>query len=697
MWEHNPKPWRQLQSYLKARTRIIGILVSSILLLVFGFFFARNFFETKVKETIQREVAQINATHAVALSIKGVEVSLNGVKLSKLILGKQPWLELDGVSVTISLNPFSDFLRPSSINVDHGHLNLPTETKRWPATINRILERLNREGTTQASSNKRVISVLLPKKLAVSFTEFQWFDVQKPILSLRKAAAVVNVFERRLATRVEDIVVLDRIKERFFELELRLLGARNFQLNIRQREDFKGKPFWSASCNLLQNPVSVRCDVDADRLPDLVLSYFQSKLGKVFAPGFKGGVGVEAIDGRNLRKLRFSIQGILERIYLEHPALAVTPVGPINIRSHLDVDVDLDQRSASAGKSELFVFSPNHLGGLGIPVATEFAVNLTPSQGDFGWPIGSFQLTADRVHCESILQTLPENFAPELVGFQMEGDAALRAQIELNSDGAKFSISGSRFNCVVTSAPEMYSSTYLLGPFVIERETPSGKITIPVDPARPYFMAYKDIPPLVRSAFISSEDTGFFRHKGVEIGALVGAVERNAEEKRAAVGGSTITMQTVKNLFLARDKTLSRKMQEIFLAWHLEKTISKERILEIYLNMVEFGPGLYGIGRASQRFFSKDPSLLTLKEAIYLASLLPAPIPRYRYFCKGELTPNYNRIIRQLLDRMRALGRITPEQHASAIVEKLEFSKIEREAGCSQIDKHQEDSGTDDF
>lgn len=156
-------------------------------------------------------------------------------------------------------------------------------------------------------------------------------------------------------------------------------------------------------------------------------------------------------------------------------------------------------------------------------------------------------------------------------------------------------------------------------------------------------------------------------------------------------------MQTVKNLFLARDKTLSRKMQEIFLAWHLEKTISKERILEIYLNMVEFGPGLYGIGRASQRFFSKDPSLLTLKEAIYLASLLPAPIPRYRYFCKGELTPNYNRIVRQLLDRMRALGRITPEQHAAAIAEKLEFSKIEREAGCGQIDKHPEDNATDDF
>jgi membrane peptidoglycan carboxypeptidase len=203
-------------------------------------------------------------------------------------------------------------------------------------------------------------------------------------------------------------------------------------------------------------------------------------------------------------------------------------------------------------------------------------------------------------------------------------------------------------------------------------------------------VAYADIPELVRSAFVSSEDTGFFRHRGVEVGAIIGAAERNAEANRAAIGGSTITMQTVKNLFLARDKTLSRKLQEVFLAWHLERAISKERILEIYLNMVEFGPGLYGIGRASQKFFGKHPRELSLKESIYLASLLPAPIPRFRYFCKGELTPNYARIVRQLLDRMLTLGRITSAQHAAATSETLEFSRLERESesACARIASH---------
>jgi membrane peptidoglycan carboxypeptidase len=141
-------------------------------------------------------------------------------------------------------------------------------------------------------------------------------------------------------------------------------------------------------------------------------------------------------------------------------------------------------------------------------------------------------------------------------------------------------------------------------------------------------------------------------------------------------------MQTVKNLFLARDKTISRKAQELFLPWHLEHVISKERILEIYLNMVEFGPGLYGIGRASQRFFDKAPKDLTLKESIYLASLLPAPVARYRYYCKGEVTPNYDKILRQLLDRMLGLGRITADQHEEAISETLRFSPTDRDTTC---------------
>lgn len=682
MWQRDPTPWRVALSKIRENTRALSVLGGTLLLVVIACGLILEGFEEKIRDTIRDEVARIKSRTGIVIGIQNIDVGFKSVELSRVTIGQQPWLELDQIAVSISLNPFADFLRPDTINVGVAKLKLPRDKENWPIEVQKIADRLFKSGPAKTRSKVAIVPLFLPKRLSLNLNQFVWTDVLKPVLNLSDVGISMNFIDKRVAIRAGEIVAFDRIKERFLEIEARLPGGRNLQLNVRKRPDFRGRPLWSASCNMLQNPMSGRCDVDADRLPDLVLSYFQSKMGKVFVPGFHGGIGIEAIDGMTLRQLRLSVHGVLENIYIEHPALAVNPVGPINIRSNIDIDVNMNNRSASAGKSELFVFSPTEPGGLGIPVSTEFSLRLNHDSSDFSLPMGDFQLNADRVHCASILKTIPESFAPELSGFELEGQAALRAQIQLDKDGAKFSISGSSFNCDVTSAPEMYSTAYLLGPFVIERDTPSGKITIPVDPARPYYVAYRDVPALVRSAFVSSEDTGFFSHQGVEIGALVGAVQKNAEAKRAAVGGSTITMQTVKNLFLARDKTLSRKMQEIFLAWHLERTISKERILEIYLNMVEFGPGLFGIGRASQKFFSKDPSELSLKEAIYLASLLPAPIPRYRYFCKGELTPNYNRIIKQLLDRMLALGRISAAQHAVAVAEKIEFSKLERDAAC---------------
>ena len=104
--------------------------------------------------------------------------------------------------------------------------------------------------------------------------------------------------------------------------------------------------------------------------------------------------------------------------------------------------------------------------------------------------------------------------------------------------------------------------------------------------------------------------------------------------------------------------------------------------------MVEFGPNLYGIGLASQKFFGQSFKQISLKQAVYLASLLPAPIPRYRYFCQGAISSNYNRVLQQLLDRMLSLGFISAAQHQEAIAEPLTFSNTERASSCGlgQVD-----------
>jgi hypothetical protein len=689
VWQIDPPPENRSQSVASSRLRLALGLIFGAMILGATFYFAADAVAAKIARKLKEQIQYARSRHGLIIDYQTMDVGVGFVTLAKLTIGGQPWLDVEGLRVDLSLNPFSDFLRPAKVTMKKVKINVPASEESWPDELKKLKKRLVEDKKLKTTSQVFAGAAFLPKRLEIFLDRLDWSDDHKSILNMDTVSMTLRARERRFALRTLSVVALDRVKESFIETEINREPDQQIRLNIRGRPEFKGKPDWSASCLIRRDPLSGKCDVDAGRLPDLLLTPFQSRLGKAFKPGYRGGVGVEALDGTNLKRIRLSTRGVLENIIVDHPALSLSPVGPVNIRTNMNLDIDVQESSISAADSELFVFAPGAEDGEGVRLSAEFALSLAKNYGMQILPRGNLQLHAEKIDCSALIHTIPHSFAPEFLGFEMDGAAALRAQINLDDKGAKFSISGSRFDCNVIKTPEMYSADYLASAFVIERQTPAGKITIPVDPARPYFVSYTDIPVLVRSAFISSEDTGFFSHQGVEIGAIVGAVEKNAEVKRAAVGGSTITMQTVKNLFLARDKTLSRKLQEMFLAWHLERTITKERILEIYLNMVEFGPGLYGIGRASQKFFSKDPRDLTLKEAIYLASLLPAPIPRYRYFCAGELTPNYNKIVKQLLDRMLALGRITVLQHQAALAEKLEFSKIERESACADVRAHQ--------
>lgn len=133
------------------------------------------------------------------------------------------------------------------------------------------------------------------------------------------------------------------------------------------------------------------------------------------------------------------------------------------------------------------------------------------------------------------------------------------------------------------------------------------------------------LPPHVPDAFVALEDPGFPHHKGVHLLALNNSLEQNVEAKHILRGGSTITMQLVRNLWLSRHQTVQRKGREIILAWMLEGCLSKREILELYLNAIEFGPDTYGIGAGSQKWFDSGPGNLTLEEAFYLAHILPAP------------------------------------------------------------------------
>ena len=179
------------------------------------------------------------------------------------------------------------------------------------------------------------------------------------------------------------------------------------------------------------------------------------------------------------------------------------------------------------------------------------------------------------------------------------------------------------------------------------------------------------LPDYVPAAFIAIEDQRFRWHPGFDPVGMVRAMVANMRAGRVVQGGSTITQQLAKNLFLTPDQTLRRKGQELMLAVWLEMKFSKDEILALYLNRVYFGAGAYGIEAASQRYFDKSAKDLTVGEAALLAGLLKAP-SRYSPVSESERAAARATVV---LDEMEESGVITPEQRAAAVLEPVRVSR----------------------
>lgn len=136
---------------------------------------------------------------------------------------------------------------------------------------------------------------------------------------------------------------------------------------------------------------------------------------------------------------------------------------------------------------------------------------------------------------------------------------------------------------------------------------------------------YGAISPALKRAVLVAEDVNFFSHRGFALDEMQNALEDALRDHELPRGASTITQQLAKNLWLSKSRNPMRKAREALLTWQIEHTLSKRRILELYLSVVEFGPGLYGVGAASQRYFGKTPADLDEREAAQLAAVLPNP------------------------------------------------------------------------
>jgi len=190
-----------------------------------------------------------------------------------------------------------------------------------------------------------------------------------------------------------------------------------------------------------------------------------------------------------------------------------------------------------------------------------------------------------------------------------------------------------------------------------------------VKPSKPIrlWVPLKKISSNLQKAVLISEDDTFYHHNGINWTEMKAAFRKNVQRRGYARGASTISMQLARNAFLSKEKTLIRKIREIIVARRIEKVLSKGQIFEIYLNIVEWGPNIYGAEAAAGYYFGKSAGDLNMAEASLLAAILPNP---NRFNPKTRM-PTAKRFQRRVLMLLRNAKMIAPEDYEALLVEPI--------------------------
>ncbi|MBJ6111424.1 transglycosylase domain-containing protein [Hymenobacter sp. BT523] len=347
---------------------------------------------------------------------------------------------------------------------------------------------------------------------------------------------------------------------------------------------------------------------------------------------------------------------------LYHPKLAANEIEVK--RGGLDFVAKLGRGTAALEKGSQITVNK-------IVLYPEISVRMKPSRAV------SINVTSAETEANDFFASLPTGIFDEVRGTQGTGTLTYRMSGSLDMaqvDSLKFDSSLKGKNFKLTSFGEE-DLNKLNTPFVqtVYNDKGDSVRTFVVGPPNPDFVPYNEVSPYLIHAITTAEDPRFFTHKGFMEKAFVKSAIQNIKEKRFARGGSTLSMQLVKNVFLTRQKTVARKIEEALIVWLLENThlASKQRMFEVYLNIIEWGPskyrwpsgkrGVYGVKDAALFYYGKRPSELNLAESLYLASIIPKPkYARYSFDAYGDLRRSTRYFFRLIADIMATRGLITP-------------------------------------
>ena len=287
-------------------------------------------------------------------------------------------------------------------------------------------------------------------------------------------------------------------------------------------------------------------------------------------------------------------------------------------------------------------------------------------------PRFSFSARADAIPWRSLVDALPPDLGPPPSAPHLAGNLSARASVKgLVSRRAEWDVQvdldlDDLRRAARAGGPTWLSSGFAWTPIDPGPGEPPRRIA--VGPGNPAFVPYSEVPQVLVRAVTASEDAGFFGHRGFDFREIASAVTDRSRVR----GASTISQQLSKNLFLSPERTLARKVREALGTVALEASLSKSRLLEIYLNLAEWGPGVYGVGEAARFWFGKDARDLTAREAAFLATVIPSPRRFHARLLRSGISPWWNGRIDDVLTKMRIQNQLTDDQLAAALAESLD-------------------------
>ena len=567
---------------------LIGIFTAFLLVIVLFF----SFREQLLKQAIAKVTDKLERDYEAKLSIKTAEFDgFTGVKITNIALvpkNADTLFAIQKLRTSVRFMPLLvGDLQLGTLFIENGLVQLTKKgnRKNFSAFLkkeNNLADSDEKQKRDYADLAYKLISKglnLVPTDMEIKNLTFKLDDNgKKAKINLQK----LRLADKQLETSID-------VQTNTFQQRWRIAGfadPRNSRADIAFTNRDTGAikvPYFDERFNLKSSFDSIRIKVDNI-----------SKSG-----------GILNIDGTSS----------IANLSVNHPKIATKDV--LFKNAAFDYHFVLDENSIGIDSSSTAILNK---------IKFHPYVNLNTETDT----IYALKVAIPSMKAQDFIESLPTGLFTHFEGMEAKGEFDYRLDFEFNKNNPKALVFDSKINKKDFKIVKYGEADLnkINGPFTY-RAIENDQLQRPVfvGESNPNYTPLSEISPYLRKSVLTTEDPSFFSHRGFIIEAFKQSIIKNIKTKKFSRGGSTISMQLVKNVFLTREKTFSRKLEEILLVYILEnnRIVSKERMLEVYFNVIEWGPNIYGIGEASQFYFQKHPSQLSLNECLFLASIVPRP------------------------------------------------------------------------